>query len=143
VKSPPPLVTQRVLGRGDRLGERRRILVVDDNRDSAASMADMLSLLGHDVETAYDGSEALSAAERLRPHLVLMDVGMPLMNGYEATRRIRTMPWGSDVTVLALTGWGQEEDRLLSTEAGCDGHLVKPVHLADLERYLVPRHRIC
>ena len=115
---------------------QRRILVVDDSRDSAASMATMLEFLGNQVRTAHDGLEAVEAAERFRPHVVLMDIGMPRLNGYEATRRIRQQPWGHGIAVVALTGWGQEADRARSKEAGCDGHLVKPIHLADLEKLL-------
>jgi PAS domain S-box-containing protein len=115
---------------------RRRILVVDDNRDSAASMAMMLQLLGHEVRTAHDGLETLELAERFRPQVVLMDIGMPRLNGYDATRSIREQPWGRDVAIVALTGWGQEVDRARSKEAGCDGHLVKPVNLPDLETLL-------
>jgi PAS domain S-box-containing protein len=117
-------------------GPRRRILVVDDNRDSAASMAMLLSLTGNEVQTAHDGFEAVEAAEAFRPEAILMDVGMPRLNGYEATRRIRERPWGKSVIVVALTGWGQEVDRLQSKEAGCNGHLVKPVSLPDLEKLL-------
>jgi PAS domain S-box-containing protein len=115
---------------------QRRILVVDDSRDSATSMALMLEFLGNQVRTAYDGLEAVEAAEQFRPHVVLMDIGMPRLNGYEATRRIREQPWGQDIAVVALTGWGQEGDRARSREAGCDGHLVKPIHLPDLEKLL-------
>jgi PAS domain S-box-containing protein len=117
-------------------GSRRRILVADDNRDSAASMAMMLELLGNEVRIAHDGLETVALSEQFRPQVVLMDIGMPRLNGYEATRRIREQPWGRDVTVIALTGWGQEEDRARSKEAGCDGHLVKPIDLPDLERLL-------
>jgi PAS domain S-box-containing protein len=117
-------------------GGPRRVLVVDDNRDAAASMAQMLRLLGHEVSTAHDGAEAVEAAEGFRPDVVLMDVGMPRLNGHEATRRIRERPWGRGVRVVALTGWGQDVDRVRSKEAGCDGHLVKPVSLSDLERAL-------
>jgi signal transduction histidine kinase/CheY-like chemotaxis protein len=118
-------------------GQKRRILVVDDNRDSANSMALMLKLLGNEVRTAHDGLEAVDLAERFRPELILMDVGMPRLNGYEATERIRESDWGKKLTILALTGWGQDGDRLHSRKAGCDGHLVKPVALADLEKVLV------
>jgi CheY-like chemotaxis protein len=118
-------------------GPRRRILVVDDNRDSAASMAMMLQLTGNEVRTAHDGVEAVEVAEAFRPQAILMDVGMPRLNGYEATRRIREQPWGRSVIIIALTGWGQEGDKLQSSEAGCNGHLVKPVSLPDLERALV------
>ena len=117
-------------------GPKRRILVVDDNRDAAVSMATMLKLMANDVRTAHSGREALSTAESFRPDLVLMDVGMAGMDGYETTRRIREEPWGRHIAVYALTGWGQEADRLQSQEAGCNGHLVKPVKLRDLERIL-------
>ena len=113
-----------------------RVLVVDDNRDSAESMAEMLRLFGHEVAIAHDGAEAVEAAEEFRPQAILMDVGMPRLNGYEATRRIRQRAWGKDTAIVALTGWGQDGDRARSKEAGCDGHLVKPVNLADLETLL-------
>jgi PAS domain S-box-containing protein len=119
-----------------RTGPRRRILVVDDNQDSAATMAMMLELLGDEVVTAHDGVQGVEAAERFRPEIILMDVGMPRLNGYDATRRIREQPWGKAVTIIALTGWGQESDRAQSREAGCDGHLVKPVSLADLRKLI-------
>lgn len=96
----------------------------------------MLTLLGHDVRTAHDGFEAVEAAAGFRPGVIVMDVGMPRLNGYEAIRRIRATPWGRSAVIIALTGWGQEGDRLLSREAGCDGHLVKPVSLDDLEALL-------
>ena len=121
-------------------GPKRRILVVDDNRDSARSMAGVLELRGNEVRTAHDGLEAVDIAERFRPEVILMDVGMPRLNGYAATRSIRERPWGPSVTIIALTGWGQEGDRLRSREAGCDGHLVKPVDLADLETLLTELH---
>ncbi len=117
-------------------GPGQRILVVDDHRDAARSMARVLTLLGNEVRTAHDGIAAVAAAEEFRPELILMDVGMPRLNGYEATRRIRQQPWGRSITIMALTGWGQEADRVQSREAGCDGHLVKPVNLFDLERHL-------
>jgi PAS domain S-box-containing protein len=117
-------------------GPKRRILVVDDNVDSASSMAMMLELLGNEVRTAHDGLEAVALAEELCPHVVLMDVGMPKLNGYEATRQIREQPWGHETAIVALTGWGQEIDRAKSQEAGCSGHLVKPVDLADLQKLL-------
>ncbi|HVS40079.1 MAG TPA: PAS domain S-box protein [Gemmataceae bacterium] len=117
-------------------GLGRRVLVVDDNRDAATSTAMMLRLVGNEVWTAHDGLEAAAAAEAFRPHVILMDVGMPRLNGYEATRRIREQPWGKAMTIIALTGWGQERDKICSQEAGCDGHLVKPVSLSDLEKLL-------
>jgi PAS domain S-box-containing protein len=115
---------------------KRRVLVVDDNRDAAESMAEMLLLLGNEVHTAHDGLEAIEQAERFRPEVILMDIGMPRLNGLDATRRIREQPWGQEIAVIALTGWGQESDRERSSEAGCDGHLVKPVSLPDLEKLL-------
>jgi PAS domain S-box-containing protein len=114
-----------------------RVLVVDDNRDGADSLAEMLRLLGNDVRTANDGIEAIAVAEAFHPQLILMDVGMPRMNGLDACRKIRSEPWGRRVTIVALTGWGQEHDRERSRAAGCDGHLVKPIDLPDLERLLV------
>jgi PAS domain S-box-containing protein len=113
-------------------GPRRRVLVADDNRDSAESMGMLLELLGHEVRIVYDGLSAVTAAEEFRPELILMDVGMPGLSGYDATRRIRRLPLGRSVSVIALTGWGQECDRVESKQAGCNGHLVKPVSLADL-----------
>jgi PAS domain S-box-containing protein len=118
-------------------GPKRRILVVDDNRDSVTSMAIMLQLLGNEIRTAHDGIEAVEVAEQFRPQVILMDIGMPRLNGYEATRRIREQPWGSDMTVIALTGWGQEVDRVQSKQAGCDGHLVKPINWSHLEKLLI------
>ena len=106
---------------------RRRILVVDDNPDSAESMAMMLKLTGNEVRTARDGIEAVELAEAFRPQAILMDVGMPRLNGYEATRLIREQPWGQAVIIIALTGWGQHADKLQAEQAGCNGHLVKPV----------------
>jgi PAS domain S-box-containing protein len=114
----------------------KRILVVDDHRDGAESLAVMLRLLGDEVATAHDGLEAVERAEAFRPDVILMDIGMPRLNGLAATRRIREQAWGRAVTIIALTGWGQENDRARSREAGCDGHLVKPVNLPDLEKAL-------
>jgi PAS domain S-box-containing protein len=133
---PPPGVPEAGRNGATPRGPARRVLVVDDNRDSAASMAAMLELLGHEVRTAHDGVEAVDAAEAFRPEVVLMDVGMPRMNGYDATRQIRERPWGGSVTVVAVTGWGQEGDRAQSRSAGCDGHLVKPVHLDSVAPFL-------
>jgi signal transduction histidine kinase/ActR/RegA family two-component response regulator len=114
----------------------RRILVVDDNRDGAQSLSLMLTLLGNEVCQGHDGLEAVRLAESYRPEVIFMDVGMPLLNGYEATARIRLHDWGNRMYIIAVTGWGQDSDRELSRQAGCDGHLVKPVHLSDLQRKL-------
>jgi CheY-like chemotaxis protein len=115
---------------------RRRILVADDNRDAVDSLATMLRLSGNEVHTAHDGVEAVERAEAIQPDVVLMDVGMPRMNGYDATRRIRSQTWGERIVVIALTGWGQESDRRQSREAGCDDHLVKPVDHAQLDEMM-------
>lgn len=114
----------------------RRILVVDDNQDSTKSMSMMLKLLGHEVALAHDGIEAIERAEAFRPEVILMDVGMPRLNGLDAARRVREQPWGQEIKIFALTGWGQDSDRTLSQEAGCNGHLVKPVSPTDLENML-------
>jgi PAS domain S-box-containing protein len=131
-----PLAPVRSESESHYAGPLRRILVVDDNRDSANSMAIMLKLMGNEVRTAHDGIEAIETAQEFRPKAILMDLGMPRLNGYEATRRIREQPWGRGMLIIALTGWGQEADRSQSQEAGCDGHLVKPVNLSDLESLL-------
>jgi two-component system CheB/CheR fusion protein len=115
---------------------KRRILVVDDNEDSAVSLEMMLQLLGNEVRSAHDGYRAVELAGQFRPQVILMDIGMPHLNGYEATKRIREQPWGRDMVIIALSGWGQEKDRAKSKEAGCDGHLVKPVELSELEKLL-------
>jgi PAS domain S-box-containing protein len=115
---------------------RQRVLVVDDNHDSADSMTMMLKLLGHEVALAYDGIEAVERAETFHPEIILMDVGMPKLNGLDAARRIREQSWGREITIIALTGWGQDSDRGQSKDAGCNGHLVKPVSLTDLESTL-------
>ena len=109
---------------------------MDDNRDGAASLGVMLSLMGHDSRTAHDGLEALEVAESFRPDLMLLDIGLPKLNGYEVCRRIRQQPWGKDVFMVAVTGWGQEDDRRRSEEAGFDRHIVKPLDAAALRRLL-------
>lgn len=106
---------------------RRSIVIADDNRDSADSLAMLLKLLGHDVRVAYDGEQAVRAVEAAMPDLVLLDLGMPQLDGCAACRHIRAQPWGREVFVIALTGWGQEEDRRRTQEAGFDHHMVKPV----------------
>ena len=115
---------------------RIRLLVVDDNHDAAITLAKLLEHLGHEVKTCFDGMEACQMAETYRPEVILMDLGMPIMNGFEAAAEIRSKPHGNDIVLVALTGWGQSQDRMKSKEAGFNHHLVKPVTLADLERVL-------
>jgi PAS domain S-box-containing protein len=122
---------------GGACGHGRRVLVADDNPDGATSLAMMLSLLGDNVRTAHDGVEAVEVARQFRPEVILMDIGMPRLSGLDATRRVRQQPWGKTITIIALTGWGQDGDRVRSREAGCDGHLVKPVNLPNLEKLLL------
>lgn len=116
--------------------DRQRVLVVDDMRDGAEALARLLRHMGHEVSMAFDGEEAIATAERWRPALVLLDIGMPKMNGYEACKRMRDEDWGKAMTIVALTGWGQEEDRRRSVDAGFDLHLVKPVDPTMLARVL-------
>ncbi len=125
--APPPTPTTSA---------RRRILVVDDNRDAAASLAMMLTLAGQDTRTANDGLEAIELAAAFQPDLVLLDIGLPKLNGYDTCRRMREQPWGKNMVIVAVTGWGQEEDRRRSQAAGFNQHLVKPVEYAALEKLL-------
>jgi CheY-like chemotaxis protein/anti-sigma regulatory factor (Ser/Thr protein kinase) len=115
---------------------RRRILVVDDNRDTASSLAMLLRILGHDTQVAHEGQEALDVAATYRPEIVLLDIGMPKMSGYDVCRRLREQPTGSDMIIVAVTGWGQEADRQKSVEATFDGHMVKPVEPRELLKLL-------
>lgn len=119
---------RRPSGNGAQL-PRRRILVADDNADAASAMAEILGVIGHDVRTAVDGLEAIEVAERFRPDLILLDIGMPRVDGYEACRRIRQRAWGRHVPIYAVTGWGQPSDRRRTREAGFTAHLVKPVSI--------------
>jgi CheY-like chemotaxis protein len=112
--------------------EPRRILVADDNDDAAEALSLRLQLAGHDVRTARNGIEAVAVAKTFGPDVVLLDLGMPKMDGYEAARQMRRQPWGKRATLVALTGWGQQQDRQRTTDAGFDAHLVKPVAEADL-----------
>jgi signal transduction histidine kinase len=114
----------------------RRILVADDNSDALESLSEVLRLQGHEVFSAANGSLAVEVAERNLPDVALIDIGMPLLDGYEVARWIRAQKWGKRVTLLALTGWGQEADRRRSSEAGFDLHLVKPLDVAKLSELL-------
>jgi signal transduction histidine kinase len=115
---------------------QRRILVADDNNDALESLATLLQLSGHEVYTAANGAMALESAEQHRPEVALLDIGMPKLDGYEVARRIRAQPWGQRITLVALTGWGQDSDRKRSQEAGFDSHLVKPLDLDKLTELL-------
>jgi CheY-like chemotaxis protein len=106
---------------------RRRLLVVDDNRDAAESMSMLLQMWGHDVVFAYDGPSALETAEQWQPEAVFLDIGLPGMDGYEVAERLRELPHAKGAVLIAITGYGQDDDRLRSRRAGIDHHLVKPV----------------
>jgi CheY-like chemotaxis protein len=123
-------------GEGAMLLAGKRILVVDDNRDSAESLRMMLELFGADVRVAYNGSDAIARFADGHPAAMLLDIGMPGIDGYEVARRIRARLDGAAVLIVALTGWGQEDDRRRSREAGFDHHLVKPADLETLARVL-------
>jgi two-component system CheB/CheR fusion protein len=115
---------------------KRRILIAEDNEDTASSLATILRIMGNDVRTVSDGLEAVARGRSFQPDVVLLDIGMPRLNGYEACRLIRAEPWGNAAVIIALTGWGQEEDRRLATEVGFDHYLVKPVETAALAKLL-------
>jgi signal transduction histidine kinase/DNA-binding response OmpR family regulator len=115
---------------------RLRILVVDDNEDAASSSAILLKIMGNHVRTASDGEQAVQAAGQFHPHVVLLDIGLPKMNGYDVARAIRQQPWGSNVILIAVTGWGQEADKRMSEQAGFDHHMVKPVDPRAVMKYL-------
>src|SRR3979490_2101341 len=142
IRLPPlPGATQSGDGRASTAPEdappvRRRILVADDNADALQTLATVLELGGHEVFSAANGSLALESAERHLPEVALLDIGMPLLDGYEVARRIRAQAWGKRITLVAITGWGQESDRRRSQEAGFDSHLVKPLDLVKLTQLL-------
>jgi CheY-like chemotaxis protein len=115
---------------------KRRILVADDNRDSASSLAVFLELMGYEVRAVNDGLEAIDTASLFRPAVMLLDLGMPRLDGYEVCRTVRGQPWGDEVVIIAMTGWGQDEDRRRSRDAGFNHHLVKPVQPAALGKLL-------
>ena len=112
------------------------ILVVDDNADAAEALSMLLTLMGNQTLTAHDGPSGLELAAQSKPHVIFLDIGMPTLNGYEVARQIRLQAWGKDMVLIALTGWGQDEDKRLASEAGFNYHLTKPVMPADLEALL-------
>jgi CheY-like chemotaxis protein len=109
-----------------------RILVADDNRDAAHTLAMMLDLEGHDVRTAHDGLEALAVGQLFKPELILLDIAMPVLNGYQTARQIRERPWGQHAYLVALTAWGRDSDRQTALENGFQDHIVKPAALERL-----------
>lgn len=115
---------------------RLRILIAEDNRDSADSLKVLLEAIGHEVHLAYDGESAVRAAAALRPNAILMDIGLPGVNGYDAARQVRAQNPDLQVQIIALTGWGQGVDRQRSAQAGIDHHLVKPADFAVLQKLL-------
>ena len=114
----------------------RRILVVDDSPDSLESTSLLLGLMGHVVATASDGRQAVRVAETFQPDVILMDVALPKLDGFGATRQIRSKPWGQSIVIIAVTGWGQDTARDQAVAAGCDGYLIKPLEMKDLEAVL-------
>lgn len=108
--------------------EAQKVLVVDDNRDAAQTLAILLRYVGHDVSVAFNGPDALRLARELKPGFVLLDIGMPRMNGYEVAQRLREQPETKDVLIIAVTGFGMPEDRALSQGAGINLHLLKPIN---------------
>jgi CheY-like chemotaxis protein len=118
---------------------RRRILVVDDNVDAAQSLAMLLEMSGNETRLVHDGGAVAEVTEAYRPEVVLLDIGLPTLDGFEVCRRLRARPDAASLSIIAMTGWGQDEDRRKSREAGFDGHLVKPVDFEQLERVMAER----
>jgi CheY-like chemotaxis protein len=115
---------------------RRRIVIADDNQDTADSLKVLLELDGHEVRAIADGEGAIELARSVKPDFLLLDIGMPKLNGYDVARHIRMQPWGREMRLVAITGWGQPEDRSCAIKAGFDYHLTKPVSLEDLAEIL-------
>ncbi len=129
----PTVQTQADLAIG-KVDRRPKVLVVDDNRDAADSLQALFEMENCNVATAYDGFEAVQAVELAMPDMIVMDLGMPCMDGYEAARRIRGKPGSKDVLMIALTGWGQSDARQRTIDAGFDHHLIKPVNFDEIKR---------
>jgi CheY-like chemotaxis protein len=140
-KSEPPILAKTDSdGQPSHVSKRSvaplRIVAVDDNRDAVDSLAKILRMKGHDVRTGYDGIEAVELAADFRPQVVLLDIGLPRLNGYEVAQRMRKLPGGSKIVLVAVTGWGQDEDRKRSEASGFDMHLVKPVDPLALDQLI-------
>lgn len=118
------------------VGRRLKVLVVDDHRAAAEMLALVVEMLGHETETASDGQMAVELAATFLPDVVLMDIGMPGMDGHQAARHIRQQSWGRSMVLVALTGWGQDEDKREAHDAGFDHHLTKPADPSDLKQLL-------
>jgi CheY-like chemotaxis protein len=116
---------------------KHRILVADDNENAATLLAMLLDAMGNEVRTAHDGQMAFQLAEEFRPDIVILDLGMPKVDGYETARQIRQEPWGKEMILAALTGWGQEEVKRRTKEAGFDHHFVKPVEPEEIQMLLI------
>ena len=114
----------------------RRIVVADDNEDSAESFAMLLSFSGHEVRIVHDGPSALDAVRDFRPDVAFLDIGMPGLTGYEVAQAVRAEPWGREVKLIAVTGWGQPDDRMRARTAGFDRHLIKPIDPAEVDLLL-------
>ena len=117
-------------------GAPRRIVVADDNEDSAQSFAMLLSFSGHEVRIAHDGEQALDAMRNFRPDVAFLDIGMPRLSGYEVAELVRAEPWGREMKLIAVTGWGQPDDKMRARTAGFDQHLVKPIDPSEVDRLL-------
>jgi CheY-like chemotaxis protein len=115
---------------------RRRVLLVDDNPDVVRAFARLVRALGHEVEVTFSGDEALAVAERFRPHVVVMDIGLPGLDGYQTAAAMRSTPWGASMTLVALSGWARDQDRRRAREAGFDRHFTKPIEPDALESLL-------
>jgi signal transduction histidine kinase/CheY-like chemotaxis protein len=131
-----PLMQPQAEGSASTGASSLRVLIVDDNRDAADSLAMLLRIAGNEVRTAYDGPEALEVAQEFRPRVVLLDIGLPKMDGHEVAQRLRQEPWGRPMVLIAVTGWSDETDRAKSRAAGFDHHLVKPLDTAHLAQLL-------
>jgi CheY-like chemotaxis protein len=118
------------------ISEPLRVLIVDDNRDAAEMLVTLLQLSGHDVRAVHDGEAAVRAAASVEPDVILLDIGLPKLNGYEAAKRIRAQQGDRKMVIVALTGWGQDADRRRSADSGFDAHWVKPVDDQKLDRFL-------
>ncbi len=116
----------------------KRILIVDDNRDGAESLSMLFSVLGHEPVVAFSGEEGIEKFREKAPDFVFLDIGLPDIDGYEVCRRIRNLPHGMSAALVAITGWGSEDDKRRAREAGFDAHLTKPVELSQIEDYVNP-----